>query len=352
MEGNIITEHLEQIQLLHEWVSASHDAVTALQNNLPKAAKFVTAALMLAVCVGKCSELTQKTSQLMAMKEEHKRASERLTQVRAMLFTDSDLASIDAAAVRRLRNEALDLQIATSRPLAVMSLNLCEDSEERALDVICKLPLAKRVIKVLRNPACVAEFVGELDLSATQVRCIQTRLRDAETKTAADELQAAWSASLESLKQAKLTEVSRQEKADKRKETPARKAAASAASGKLSDKGKAKYKVSGAKEASDGSSQASDGSTPSCASSASSSSQEEEEEAENQGDFEEEDDEEDEEEAEEESGVSQLPRILHTSSGSILSTAEAGLFCFVSAVTNAALTKLQVIRVWRSQSLY
>ena len=211
----------KQIELLHQWVSASHDAVTALHNNSPKAAKFVTAALMLAECVGKCSELTQKTSQLLAMKEEHKRASERLTQVRAILFTDSDLASIDAAAVRRLRKEALDLQITTSRPLAVMSLNLCENSEERALDVICKLPLAKRVLKVFRNPACAAEFVGELDLSATQVRSIQTRLRDAETKTAADELQAAWSATLESLKQAKLAEVSRQEKADKGKETEA-----------------------------------------------------------------------------------------------------------------------------------
>ena len=89
--------------------------------------------------------------------------------------------------------------------------------------------------------------------------------------------------------------------------------------------------------------------TSSSSSSSSSSSEEEEEEEEEEDDFEEE-----EEAAAEDQGigVSQLPRILHTSSGSILSTAEAGLFSFVSAVTNAALTKLQVTRVWRSQSLY
>lgn len=116
MDGNVCTEHLDQIEFLHERIISTGDLLSKLNSSMPRTATLVTAARALVDCFQKCSELMQKSSQLLAMKEEQKQTSERLTQMRALLFTDSDVASIDAAAVRRLRKDALDMQVLQKMP--------------------------------------------------------------------------------------------------------------------------------------------------------------------------------------------------------------------------------------------
>ena len=226
MEGSIIMEQIEQIHVLGQRLRGDNyqagvgvpAGLESLQKTFPHSAKLVSATLEIMDCLDLVSELRQKSAQLMSMKEEHKQTTERLNQIRQVLFADTDFARVNVNAARRLRKDALDMQIKVSRSLAGLALSLCEDSEERARELMCKLPRAKRVLEVLNFPATAQGFASDLDLSNSQVRSIQARLRTPELKAAVEELQKQRAGPLENDRKKRMKVLDKKEKEDRKAE--------------------------------------------------------------------------------------------------------------------------------------
>jgi hypothetical protein len=65
----------------------------------------------------------------------------------------------------RISAKALNLQFNVSRASAIMALRLCEDSEERADDLITALPSTKRFVQFLAKPALVHILKSTLNVN-------------------------------------------------------------------------------------------------------------------------------------------------------------------------------------------
>ena len=139
----------------------------------------------------------------------------RTGQVRVALFGDSGDANVDTSAVRRLRKKALNLQLNVSRATAIMALGLCEDSEERAEDLITALPDAKRFIQFLAKPA-LATDIDVRNLGMAQVRNVQERIRSAEFTAAVEQLESAWTTAMAKYTEDAANNIQKQEKAEEK----------------------------------------------------------------------------------------------------------------------------------------
>ena len=115
----------------------------------------------------------------------------RAGEVRVALYGDSGSTDVDTSAVRRLRKKALSLQINVSRATAVMALGLCENSEDRAEDLIAALPDTKRFVRFLAKPA-LASDVDVNNIGAAETRSVLQRIKTAELKEATEQLKGEW----------------------------------------------------------------------------------------------------------------------------------------------------------------
>jgi len=212
MEGNVIMEHFQKIEMLHE---RFQDQTDKEQHMRKSGYAFCQSAHAIVECFLLVSDLTQKSSQLMEMEREHKEATNRVGVMRVELY-GAGTTNVNTSAVRRLRKTALDLQLNISRAIAIMALSLCEESEERAQQLVSKLPDAKRFLAFLAKPALAAE-VDCTSLSAFQVRNIQARLRTPELKTAVEALQNEWGKVLEKDMTQASKKIQKEEKAEDKK---------------------------------------------------------------------------------------------------------------------------------------
>lgn len=152
------------------------------------------------------------------MTQEHKEAATRFSVVRVALYGESvdGMADVDTSAVRRLRKQALDMQVDMSRAMAVLALGMVEGSEDRAIDLVSRLPNATRLLQFLANPVLAADVGVDFGLDANQIRSIQTRLKETEFQSAIEALQKEWTEVLEAETRKATTRVEKQEKAEEK----------------------------------------------------------------------------------------------------------------------------------------
>jgi hypothetical protein len=69
----------------------------------------------------------------------------------------------------RTSAKALNLQLNVSRASAIMALRLCEDSEERADDLVTSLPDTKRFVQFLAKPALAHILKSTLNVNLNEI---------------------------------------------------------------------------------------------------------------------------------------------------------------------------------------
>ena len=115
MEGTVIAEHLQQVVMLQEQIEEHYGRQDELKQFVQTKGgmAFVEATIALVDCLALVSEVASKSQQLMSMTQEHKEAATRFSVVRVALYGESvdGMADVDTSAVRRLRKQALDMQV-------------------------------------------------------------------------------------------------------------------------------------------------------------------------------------------------------------------------------------------------
>ena len=137
----------------------------------------------------------------------------RAGELRVALYGDSANSNVDTTAVRRLRKKALLLQLNVSRATAIMALGLCEDSEERAEDLITALPDTKRFIQFLANPA-LATDIDVQNLGSAQVRKVEECITSKELDAAKEQLEGLWTTAMAEHIEDATNKIQKQEKAE------------------------------------------------------------------------------------------------------------------------------------------
>jgi hypothetical protein len=110
------------------------------------------------------------------------------------------------------------MQLHVSRASVCTALSLCEESEERATDLITMLPVAKRFMELLSTPALALDITADTNVSGSTLNSIQARINISELSSATSALESEWVPVLDAEREKERAKVSKLEAAEAKKE--------------------------------------------------------------------------------------------------------------------------------------